>query len=260
MADTLTMIKNTGTFEAENANLLRGIMKADAASLALMNPFQSGRHYFVFTRMPEFMQKAFPTETTRFKALVERFSTAFDGIQDMQAQYGEVNGGSSMNKFSYLTAVEDNFDEFTIRMPYDTNTLDILNYLELWLVGMFDPATTFTHYHGKLDEFSDGPSLQHEVAEGIYILLDRARRPIRAAAIYGIMPTKSHKGQLNSEKGSYDAQQIDLSMKGIKREGYHVNKKAEAILKTITTAINYMNYNDSTLGTGGAKSDGGDKK
>lgn len=235
------LIQETNTYDNESMNFLRGMMKANAANLALMNPFQSGRHHFIFTKLPEFMVGMFPDHMTRFKHMIERFSTAFDGIQDMQAQYNEMAGGSSGNKFSYLTTVDDNFDEFTIRMPFDTHKLPLLETLELWITGMLDPVSNFTHYHGWLEQNPNmDPSIEHEVAEGIYILLDRAGRPLRSCMLYGIRPTKAHKGQLNSEKNSHDAQQVDLTFKGIKREGVEINRLAKEMVEKLTIAKNYL--------------------
>ena len=235
--------KETKLFDHSQSNLVRGILRGNYDNLLFMSPFQSGRHFFIFLKMPSFMEAAFPEDTKRFKNIIEKFQTKFEGINDMTANFGEMDGGSASNKMSYITKTEMQFDEFTVGVPYDLHKLPLLEYLELWISGMSDPITDFTHYHGKLgDSRCPEPNIAYEVAEAIYILLDRGGRPLRSAMIYGIMPTKAHSSQLNSDKNNTEAQTLDLTFKGILRMSPDINALAMQVSNAIIFTKNYLEY------------------
>ena len=237
------LARETALMDHSQTNFVRGIMRGNYSNLFYMSPFQSGRHHFIFLKMASFMEAKFPELTKTFKNIVEKFQTKFEGIQDMSANFGEMEGGSASNKLSYVTNVEQQFEEFTIGVPYDLHRLPLLEYLELWLSGISDPITKITHYHGLMGSSQfPTPNIAYEVAEALYILTDRGGIPIRAGMIYGIIPAKAHDGQLNSDKTNTEAQQLDLTFRGIWRSSADINNLSLQVVKGIKMTVNYLEY------------------
>ncbi|MGL5711495.1 MAG: hypothetical protein ACRCX2_00630 [Paraclostridium sp.] len=234
------------TFDDSQTNFIRGIMRPNYQNLLNMSPFQPGRFYFIFTKMPTFMESIDPDGTKRFQNIVEKYQTGFQGLNDMQANFGDIQTGTPSSKFSYVTTVDMQFDEFTVNIPHDLSKLPLLSYLEMWMTGVYDPMTGLTHYHGDLEanpgKYPEGANLGYEVAEGLYIALDRAGKPVRSMMIYGIQPTKGHHSQLNSEKGTHDAQAVELSFKGILRMSADINRIAKSFCDSIKFTKNYLEF------------------
>lgn len=237
---------NDNSFAA--SDLFRGLMRVDGDNLALLNPYIPGKGFFIWTKLPRFMELYDSGLTEQFKNLTEKLFMGFDGIADWSVQGEEVGNGTSGGKFTNVTRVNDEFNNFSIKLPMELSGSPLRGFMDLWLHGIADPKTGTCTYLGYADSIEGGVNPVNHSGEAIYMTTDPSESVLGlefACMICAIQPDKSPRGHLNTTVGDTGIPQVDLSFTGVKYESPAINRMAGDFLDKLGHVQNYLEFDPS---------------
>lgn len=228
------------------SDLFRGLLRVDGDNLALLNPYVPGKGFFIWTKLPRFMELYDSELTEQFKNITEKMFMGFDGIADWSTQGEEVGNGTSGKKMTMVTGVNDDFNNFSIKVPMELSGSPIRTFLDLWLSGISDPKTGVATYLGEMENIEGGYNPANHSGEALYMTTDPSETVLGmefACLICAIMPDKSTRGHLNTSVGDSAVPQLDLSFTGVKYESPAINEIAKDALSKLTYVKNYLDFN-----------------
>lgn len=211
-------------------------------NLDQFDPYIQGVSRFFVYKLPYFMEKGFEDLSKRFKSYLEVGYRSISGIQGLEVQFVEFEGGFANQKFSNVSGSQDNTDTVTINV-YELSGSPIREFLDTWITGVRDPRSGIAHYHGMLDEGVSYSEKNH-TAEFIYFTLDPTARKIEYACLLAhCFPQKSDKDHLNYETGRRENVEIEIEMRCTKYESRYINDVAAFFLGFDTIKYSYLDFN-----------------
>lgn len=167
-------------------------------------------------QLPEFVEKLLPSESAKFKHMLEFGNVGVDGIQGFSVETTQATGGYNGTSIELPTGSKDDTSSVTIKV-YETQGSLMRTYIDFWITGTFDPYTGLSHYHG-IRELTDEPgcaemylSQAHHTMELLVVATD----PTGEAAEYSclltnLFPKQSNHDHFNFDPGSHDLVQLSL--------------------------------------------------
>ena len=266
-----------GLREATSAAEMRGAV--DFTNANAFNLYEKGHSVLKVLSVPNFMTSWAINNSVNggdtsavdlvqnFVKIIEQEFKGLDGLDDMSADSMDITDGIStlnvLGKVNYATNQE-------ITMRYTEKAGSTLSrYAETYLRGIRDPRTLVKHYNGVLDLNGAStasldaawdstknriktpgdstlatcqPGFENEIFTFLYIVMDNTwLQPERAYLLCNSQLTKAPMGQLhNSEKGSIELQEIDLTFNTFVVTNANVNAAAAKYIKTIRENYNLI--------------------
>ena len=232
--------------------LMKGV--TDFSNLKQFDLFESGYSFLTVVSVPKFM-----TVLARQDDLIRNLQDGFvhimegefkgiSGLPDITSETGEISNGVSsiqlINNVSMDTAIE-------VSMTFYERSGSLLTkYLNCYLTGIKDPYSKAKTYHGLIGSSINDPGPDWEVFTFLYYVTDNTMRRIeKAYLLANAQPSTAANGELyNSQKGSYEFKELDISFRCFPIMGDQVDLYANAMLKNdLTTPSSrkiVLNFND----------------
>lgn len=228
-----------------NYSLFLGGLNATQKALEQYDPLKTGYSRIFFIKMPVFMEKIMPSETKRFRHLLEYGFTKIDGIGDTELEMEQITGGYAGRQFDVGTTAKDSTNEVSIGL-YEFAGSPVREYLDMWISGIADPYTGLGHYHGAFDV---DPSIKYSqanhVAEAIYVVTDptgRSNGIEYACLLSNMMPKRVQQSHFNYESGTHNSVSLDCSFSCVKYQSPQINTIAKALIDKFTIMRDYLDF------------------
>lgn len=210
-------------------SMMRGV--TDFSNAAQFNLFESGySHLCVITR-PAFLEtlaradKSVERLLDTFCYILEYEFKGLDGIEDITADSLEVTDGiSTLNVVGKVN--KQSASEISMNFTEKSGSV-ITNFLRYYLEGIKDPRTQAKTYHGLIKNGTMAGGFENEVFNLLYIVTDNTMLGLeKAYLLCNAWPTKVPTSIYNSEKGSIEKKDIDLSWQCFVIDGPEVDQRA----------------------------------
>lgn len=242
------MRRNTKNYD-EFSYFLSGIDVTDQ-NLDQMTPYVPGISRIYFHKTPYFMAKQFPAMTNNFRSYLETGFKEVSGIQDIDVEFIDIEGGWAGQKFSNISLARDNTDEITVQL-YEQTGSPVREFIETWITGARDTRSGVAHYHGAVQTPANEDGIayceKNHTGEFIYMTLDPTAKYIEYACMFAhVMPTKVPKSHLNYTSGNRQDVVMDLSFKVTKYESKYINDIAAWYLANDELKYSYLDFNPAS--------------
>ena len=233
--------------------LMKGV--TDFSNLKQFDLFESGYSFLTVVSVPKFMQVLANQDSNirnlqnGFIHIMEGEFKGISGIPDITSETGEISNGVSsiqvINNVSMDTAIE-------VSMTFYERSGSLLTkYLNCYLTGIKDPYSKAKTYHGLVGGTINDPGPDWEVFTFLYYVTDNTMRRIeKAYLLANAQPSTAANGELyNSQKGSYEFKELDISFRCFPIMGDQVDLYANAMLRNDLTTEDasrkiVLNFND----------------
>lgn len=242
MANTFQSGIKQGATNIENYSFFLGGMNTKRAAMEQYDFLRTGYTRIFFIHMPDFLNKRYPDETKRFKHRLEYANTAIDGLQNIELEFEDITAGFSGRTMQIPTVARDATNEITVRM-YESAGSPIREYLTLWITGISDIMSGFTHYHGALGTAGIRANAAYHIAEAIVVSTDSTGRTDGieyCALLTNMMPKSVKMDQFNYESGQHAAVPMDVQFTCSKYESADINAIGKALMTKYTTLYNML--------------------
>lgn len=234
--------------DISNYALFLGGLNTGNAALKQYDPLKTGYARIFFVRMPAFMEDKFPQMTLNARHIFEYGFTRIDGIQNLELQTEQIQGGYANRSFEVGTMSNDGTNNLTIGL-YEFAGSPIREFTELWITGIADPITGIGHYHGSTKEYAQ----YNHTAEAIYVVTDPSGRSDGieyACLLTNMMPKSVKKDHFNYQSGTHEIVQVDVDFSASKYESAQINQLAKILVQKqgiLANSIGYISdYNGAT--------------
>ena len=203
--------------------LMKGV--TDFSNLKQFDLFESGYSFLTVVSVPRFMQ-LLAAQDTKVKNLqdgmvhiMECEFKGLDGIPDVTADAGTISNGA--NEMQLINNVTMDTSIQVSMSFYERSGSLITNYLNYYLTGIKDPYSKAKTYHGLI-----GSSVTDNTMRSIE----------KAYLLCNAQPVTAPNGTLyNSQRGTYDFQELNLSFNCYPIVGDQINKYAAMMLQNDLT-------------------------
>ena len=219
--------------------LMKGV--TDYSNLKQFDLFESGYSFLTVVSVPRFMD-LLAQQDTKIRNLQDGFTHIMEcefrgisGIPDITADGAEItNGATSVQLINNVTMDTSIQVDMTF---YERSGSLITNYLNYYLTGIKDPYSKAKTYHGLIGESVTDPGPDYEVFTFLYYVTDNTMRSVeKAYLLANAQPITAPNGTLyNSQRGSYDFQELSLTFNCYPIIGDTVNKYAAMMLQNDLT-------------------------
>jgi hypothetical protein len=226
---------------------MRGV--TDFTNAAQFNLYETGYSHLVIISKPEFLvqlaQKDDYVKTllNTFCYILEYEFKGLSGIEDISVEELEVTDGiSTMNVVGKIT--KQSASQVSMQFTEKSGSV-ITNFLQYYLEGIKDPRTQAKTYHGLIKNGVLAGGFENEVFNFLYMVTDNTMLQLeKAYLLCNAFPEKASTSIYESEKGSIDKKDIDVTFHCFVLDGPQVEKRARDILSYIneTDAV-YNAYN-----------------
>lgn len=172
-----------------------------------------------------------------FVSILENEFRGLNGIDNLTADSSEISDGiSTMNLITKVT--EQGGSSITIDLLKEKSGRPVSKYLDMYLRCISDSRTMYKTYLGaiKTDTVEGiNPGFDKEIFNLLYIVTDNTGLQIEGAyAFICSQPTESALSMLETERGSYDFQDISIPWNTFSVRSTHINKLAKSYVDHIT--------------------------
>lgn len=222
------------------------------AALKQYDLLRTGYGRIFILQMPKFVQYLLPTETAKFRHLLQFANTGIDGIQGYTVDFTSVTVGYVGNTVELPINVKDDTSAITIKL-YETQGSLIRTYIDFWITGVIDPFTGLSHYHGarevpggensRLDKTSlMYLSQANQTMEALYVATDpTGEKPEYVCLLTNMFPKSSDHSHFAYEAGSHDLVQLSLEFTASKYMSAQINYIGCQALNRYNILRNYLN-------------------
>ena len=240
------MFKNVKVSKSlTNYDLYRGI--TDFGNLEQFNVFESGHSFLSILEIPRFLTKLKSKDSTYSDIIenavhiMEYEFKGLDGIEDITAETLEVSDG--LNTLNLINKVKEQ-SASTVTMRYNEKSgAPLTKFAQLFLTGLYDPRSSFKHYHGLIEDGTVDEGFENEVFTMLYWVTDSTGRGIeKAFLILAAQPTKAELNIYNSERGSHDPKEVGMEFQCFVVQGDQVNLMASNQLDAMSIVMNADNF------------------
>lgn len=255
MGNVATLQDNINTPNMENVtNYAFWLGGTDTTNAALKqyDLLRTGYGRIFILQMPKFVQYLLPSETAKFRHLLQFANTGIDGIQGYTVDFTSVTVGYVGNTVELPINVKDDTSAITIKI-YETQGSLIRTYLDFWITGTIDPFTGLSHYHGarEVTGGSNGTtdkksvmylSQSNQTMEALYVATDpTGEKPEYVCLLTNMFPKGSDHSHFAYEAGSHDLVQLSLEFTASKYMSSQINYIGCEALKRYNILKNYLN-------------------
>ena len=245
-------IKNNTT-DMTGYSLFLGGLNVKRAALEQYNVLKTGKGRIFLTKMPYFMKELMPEATKNFKHVIEYGFMNIDGIQDLTMEFDQITGGYAGRQFEIPTILKDDTNEITIKILEFAGS-PMREYIEMWLSGVSDPNSGFTHYHGLaipqkdpvsglMKEPKVEVSQANHTMEAFYVMTDATGFNIEfACMLCNMFPKGIARNQFNQEPGTANHVELDLAFTCTMYTSPDINDAAQLLLNKYRVLYNYLDF------------------
>lgn len=243
-------IKNNTT-DMTGYSLFLGGLNVKRAALEQYDVLKTGKGRIFLTKMPKFMNELMSESTKNFKHVIEYGFMNIDGIQDLTMEFDQITGGYAGRQFEIPTILKDDTNEITIKVLEFAGS-PMREYIEMWLTGVSDPNSGFTHYHGLCIPDAKGQikveaSQANHTMEAIYVVTDATGFNIEfACMLCNMFPKGIARNQFNQESGTSAHVELDLAFTCTMYTSPDINDVAKLLLNKYRVLYNYLDFKADT--------------
>jgi hypothetical protein len=222
-------------------NLFRGI--TDFGNLEQFDIYESGHSFLTVLAIPTFLEKL-GSKDAAYKAIIDNAVhimqnefKGMDGIEDISSETLEINDG--LNTLNLINKVKEQ-SASTISMRYtEKSGAPLTKFNQLFLTGLYDPRSSFKHYHGLIEDGIIDAGFENEIFTLIYWVTDSTGLDVeKAFLILAAQPTKAELNIYNSERGAHDAKEVTMEMSCFVVQGDAVNAMAKDLIGSMSIVKN----------------------
>ena len=226
-------------------SMMRGV--SDFSNAAQFNLYESGYAHLIVISKPVYLRKL-AEEDKDVKRLLDVFChileyefKGLDGIDDITTESLEITDGISTIETIGKVVMQSNA-EVSMQFTEKSGAV-ITNFLQYYLEGIKDPRTQAKTYHGLIKSGKLAAGFENEVFNLLYMVTDNTMLNLeKAYLLCNAWPTKANTSIFNTEKGSIEKKDIDVSFQCFVLSGPEVDASA---LK----ALAYINETDAVYNT-----------
>ncbi len=222
--------------------MMRGV--TDFTNAAQFNLYESGYAHLCIISKPAYLEMLAERDA-EVKRLLDTFCYILEyefkglsGIEDISADSLEITDGIStlevMGKVNKQSASE-------VSMSFTEKSGSVItNFLKYYIEGIRDPRTQAKTYHGLIKQGLMAGGFENEVFNLLYLVMDNTMLQLeKSYLLCNAWATKSSTSIYESEKGSIDKKDIDVSFKCFVIDGPEVDQRALKVLAMIneTSAV-----------------------
>ena len=248
-------IKNNTT-DMTGYSLFLGGLNVKRAALEQYNVLKTGKGRIFLTKMPYFMKELMPQATKNFKHVVEYGFMDIQGIQDLTMEFDSITGGYAGRSFEIPTILKDETNEITIKILEFAGS-PMREYLEMWMTGVSDPNSGFTHYHGlaipQPDSNGNFQKAKVEVSqanhtmEAFYVMTDQTGFNIEfACMLCNMFPKTSARNHFNQTSGEMAHVELEIAFTCTMYTSPDINAVAQLLLNKYRVLYNYLDFMSDT--------------
>ena len=231
--------------------LMKGV--TDYSNLKQFDMFESGYSFLTVVSVPKFMDILAAQNPDilnlqeGFVHILEGEFRGLSGIPDITGDQGTISNGS--NELQILNNVTmDTSIQVTMTVWERSGSL-VTKYISQYLTGIKDPYSKAKTYHGLIGASINDPGPEYETFTFLYYVTDNTMRKVeKAYLLCNAQPTTAPTSTLyNSQRGTFDFQELDLTFNCYPIVGDMVNKYASMMLQNdlVTTDNKRMLILDS---------------
>lgn len=248
-------IKNNKT-DMTGYSLFLGGLNVKRSALEQYNLLKSGKGRIFLTKMPFFMKALMPEATKNFKHVIEYGFMDIQGIQDLTMEFDSITGGYAGRSFEIPTILKDETNEITVKVLEFAGS-PMREYLEMWMTGVSDPNSGFTHYHGLAipQQSKDGSFKEPEVEvsqanhtmEAFYVMTDQTGFNIEfACMLCNMFPKTSARNHFNHTSGEMAHVELEIAFTCTMYTSPDINAVAQLLLNKYRVLYNYLDFKSET--------------
>lgn len=248
---TLQSNIKTNASNMTDYSLFLGGLNVKHAALEQYNVLKTGKGRIFLTRMPLFMKTLMPNATKNFKHVIEYGFLNIDGIGNLQMEFDQITGGYAGRSFEIPTILKDETNQITIKVLEFAGS-PMREYLEMWLSGVADQNSGYTHYHGlALPREENGvlkpPVLEatqaNQIAEAIYVQTDSTGYGIEfACMLCNMFPKGSPRAHFNQEPGTANHVELDVEFTCTMYTSPDINMVAQLLINKYRVLVNALDF------------------
>lgn len=248
-------IKNNSS-NMQDYSLFLGGLNVKRAALEQYDVLKRGKGRIFFTKMPYFMKELMPNASRNFKHIIEYGFMSISGIANLTMQTDQITGGYAGRSFELPTILQDDTQSITIKV-LEFSGSPVREYLEMWMSGVSDPNSGFTHYHGlAIPQTNSNGVLQrprvevsqaNHTGEMIYVQTDATGFNVEfASMLCNIFPKTSPRDHFNQESGEASHVELDLEFTCTQYCSPDINAVAQLLLNRYRVLYNYLDFKSDT--------------
>lgn len=249
-------IKNNKT-DMTGYSLFLGGLNVKRAALEQYNVLKTGKGRIFLTKMPFFMKALMPEATKNFKHVIEYGFMDIQGIQDLTMEFDSITGGYAGRSFEIPTILKDETNEITIKVLEFAGS-PMREYLEMWMTGVSDPNSGFTHYHGlaipQPNENGNGfkdPEVEvsqaNHTMEAFYVMTDQTGYNIEfACMLCNMFPKTSARNHFNHTSGEMAHVELEIAFTCTMYTSPDINAVAQLLLNKYRVLYNFLDFKSET--------------
>ena len=248
-------IKNNST-DMTGYSLFLGGLNVKRAALEQYNVLKTGKGRIFLTKMPYFMKELMKESTKNFKHVIEYGFMDIQGIQDLTMEFDSITGGYAGRTFEIPTILKDETNEITIKVLEFAGS-PMREYLEMWMTGVSDPNSGFTHYHGLAIPQPDANgnfqkakvevSQANHTMEAFYVMTDQTGFNIEfACMLCNMFPKSSARNHFNQTSGEMAHVELEIAFTCTMYTSPDINAVAQLLLNKYRVLYNYLDFKSDT--------------
>ena len=248
-------IKNNTT-DMTGYSLFLGGLNVKRAALEQYNVLKTGKGRIFLTKMPYFMKELMKEATKNFKHVIEYGFMDIQGIQDLTMEFDSITGGYAGRTFEIPTILKDETNEISIKILEFAGS-PMREYLEMWMTGVSDPNSGYTHYHGLAipQQDSNGnfqkPKVEvsqaNHTMEAFYVMTDQTGFNIEfACMLCNMFPKTSARAHFNQTPGEMNHVELEIPFTCTMYTSPDINAVAQLLLNKYRVLYNYLDFQSET--------------
>lgn len=242
MARTDTLQSNIHNHQFDSLDqysLFMGGLNVTHDSLLQYDPLKTGFGRLFMVRKPTFLDSLMPAQLKKFKHILEYANIGVNGINNISVDFEPITGGYVGKSFEIPMIAKDDTNTITIK-TYEFSGSLMREVLHMWVTGVMDIQTAFSHYHGV-----DIPVHQaNHTAEFIYLVTDQTGKRIEYAChLANCFPKDIKEDHFNYDAGQHSLVPLDIELTCTKYVSPQINEKAKQLLDKYNILMNYLDFN-----------------
>lgn len=232
-------IKTHDLDSLDQYSLCLGGLNVTHDSLLQYDPLKTGFGRIWMVRKPVFLDSLIPQKVKKFKHVLEYANTGVNGINNITVDFEAFQGGYVGKQFEIPMIAKDDTNSFTIK-TYEFSGSLCREVLHMWVTGVMDIQTGFSHYHGV-----DIPVQQaNHTAEFIYAVTDQTGKNVEYACfLANCFPKDIKEDHFNYDSGQHALVPLDIEFTCTKYVSPQINEKAKQLLDKYNILMNYLDFN-----------------
>lgn len=231
--------------------MMRGV--TDFSNAAQFNLYESGYSHLCVISKPAYLEEIAKVDDDVAKMLdafcyiLEFEFKGLSGIEDITVDPLEVTDGiSTMNVVGKVN--KQSATEVSMSFTEKSGSL-ITNFLRYYLEGIKDPRTQAKTYHGLIKYGKMAGGFENEVFNLLYLVTDNTMLQLeKSYLLCNAWPTKAPTSIYETEKGSIEKKDVELTWQCFVIDGPEVDMRALQVLAFINESNAVKNAVATTAG------------